>query len=132
MGKNYTEAVHQLAVARQKMCDAEYAAQAALREILKPCGEHGCTVTALGEACGEFIVLAECSPMELKPVTLVRYWKDKLEVFVSEYEQRLGDWYVLPDGEWVDYTSAHTDTWFLLDVIEGNLEYADGYDDEED
>ena len=105
---------------------AEEEAIDVLKLILERTGEHGVSTAPLDDVSDIYVPIAECEPQEFKPITLIRYWKEKLEVFISEIDD---EWNILPDGRWVDYESAHTDTWFMLDVIAENIEYADGYDD---
>lgn len=114
--------------AKMKFKSAEDNAREILKKILEPVGEHGVTITHLDTDCeDEFIAWAEPNPCDFHPVTLIRYWKGNLEVFLSERDER-GN--VKADGQWVDYDNAHVDTWFIMDEVEINLEWADGYDSE--
>lgn len=117
--------------------DALYRAEAKAREtlkvILRPVGEHGVSVTPLGLCCDDeenFAVVAEPVPGEFFPVTLVRFWQGKLEVFLSNWENRPdGSRYVCSDGKWKPYEESHVDTLFLLKKVAVELEWADWYDD---
>lgn len=111
---------------------AEEEAIKVLKAALKPAGQYGVSVAPLDNTGGDiYVPLSEQNPQEIFPITLIRYWNDKLEVFISDYRKcEDGSWDILPDGQWIDYEGAHTDTWFMIDCVRDNIEYADGYQDE--
>lgn len=118
---------------RTRFYDAEQYAREQLKFILEPCGEYGVSLCPLDFIEDEYESFAEVEPHRFQPITLIRYWNGQLEVFVSDYaECPDGRLQLLADGQWIDYVDAHTDTWFMLDQVSANLEYADGYQDKED
>ena len=100
--------------------------------ILNPAGEDGVSLCPVDQTNG-YVPLAEEEPQQIKPITRIRYWKDKLEVFVANYKPcEDGDgWEFLPGGRWIDYEDSNTDTWFMIDCVLENLEYANGYQEDE-
>lgn len=115
---------------RTKFYDAEQEAREMLKRILEPAGEHGVSVCPLDYFDTIFVPMAECEPQAFFPITLIRYWNERLEVFVSNYtETEDKARIVLPDGTWEDYVDAHVDTWLMLDCVDANIEWADGYED---
>lgn len=78
---------------------------------------------------GGYIPIAEMPPLHFKPITAIRYFNGRLEAFVRDFHIEGGEWIFDDNGEWVDYKSTCTDTWFILDCIAENIEYADGYQD---
>lgn len=133
MNMNLKSAEVLLRSCRNKFYEAEQFAREQLKIVLEPCGEHGVSICPLDYIEDEYESFAEAEPHGFHPITLIRYWNGKLEVFISDYwvcdDGRLR---VLPVGKWIDYVDAHTDTWFMLDQVSANLEWADGYQDEED
>lgn len=112
---------------------AEQEAIKVLKAALKPAGKYGVSVAPLDGTDGDiYVPLAEHEPQQIFPITLIRFWNDKLEVFISDYVPHGGDdgWTLLPEGQWIPYEDAHTDTWFMIDCVRDNIEYADGYQDE--
>lgn len=133
MNMNLKSAVVLLRSCREKFYEAEQYAREQLKVVLEPCGEHGVSICPLDYIEDEYESFAEVEPHQFRPVTLIRYWNGKLEVFGSDYvECADGRLQVLADGQWIDYGDAHTDTWFMLDQVSANLEWADGYQDEEE
>ena len=96
--------------------------------VLKKAGEYGVDICPCDHTDNIFVAVAEVEASIFEPISLVRYWEDRLEVFIPEHK-RDGEqgWEILPGGRWVDYFKAHVDTWFMLDLISDNLEYAEGY-----
>ena len=130
MNKNLKVAEIILRSCRDKFYDAEQFAREQLKFVLEPCGEHGVSICPLDFIEDEYESFAEVEPHQFHPIALIRYWNGKLEVFVSDYvECADGRLQVLADGQWVDYVDAKTDTWFMLDQVSANLEWADGYQD---
>lgn len=110
----------------------EQLAISTLKALLLPVGEHGVTITNLGDVSDdEFTVLTEEKPFDFKPVALIRYneKKDSIELFVSEWERY--EVSVSAEGRWVDIEDAHVDMHFLIDKVIVNLEWADYYDEDE-
>ena len=124
-------ASERIAIARDLFAAAEEKAIETLKTILEPAGEDGVSLCPEDCTCG-YCPLAEQYPQKIKPITHVRYFDGKLEVFVAEYKpcEDGEGWEFLPGGEWVGYADAMTDTWYLLDEVDVNLEYANGYQDE--
>lgn len=130
MNTNLRVATELLRQARNMFYNAEQNAREQLKFILERAGEHGVSICPLDYIEDEYESFAEVEPHQFHPITLIRYWNGKLEVFVSDYvECDDGSLQVLAEGEWIDYADAHTDTWFMLDQVSANLEWADGYDD---
>ena len=123
-------AIDALMIRLGEFSKAEKDALSTIKLVLIPAGEHGASLAPLDYTDGIHVPVAEVEPQVFKPITLIRYWKGRLEVFVSDYEQTedMG-WKILPDGKWVLYEDASVDTWFLLDVLMENIEYSDGYQD---
>ena len=133
MNKNLQSAEEKLRSCRNKFYEAEQFAREQLKVVLEPCGEHGVSICPLDYIRDEYESFAEVEPRQFRPITLIRYWNGKLEVFVSDYMVCEDcSLQVLADGQWIDYVDAHTDTWFMLDQVSANLEWADGYQDEEE
>lgn len=100
-----------------------------IKLVLKRAGEHGVSLAPLDYTDGIRVPVAEHEPQQFFPITLIRYWKGKLQVFISDYRPCEKGWEILPDGQWIDFAAAHADLPLILDTIMANLEYADGYDD---
>ena len=109
---------------------AENDAISTIKLILEKAGENGVSTAPADYTDGIFIPVAECEAQKFEPITAIRYWNGKLEVFISKKKDTDGQgWQILPEGRWEDYSRANADTWFILDAISENLEYADGYQD---
>lgn len=123
-------AINALAMRRDAIYKAEQDALETLKLVLNKAGEHGVQIAPVDCIENEYIALSEYQPQTFMPVTIVRYWKGKLEVFMQDYEPIGAGWTFLPSGSWMDYVEAHTDTHLLLDLVIANLEWADGYEDD--
>lgn len=121
-----------LGAVRDNLYDAEIRAIEVLKHFLEDAGEHGVPIAPVDCIEHEYIALAEYEPQTFLPITAIRYWNGKLEVFMQDYEPKCGGWEFLPSGSWIEYESAHPDTHFILDLVIENLEWADGYQDEEE
>lgn len=131
MNEKLQLAVDALRLRQSAFMKAETDAIATLKLVLESAGENGVSVCPLDYVDDVYIPIAETEPFRFKPISLIRYWHGKLEVFISEHSiksDRVG-WYIHSSGYWLPYEYAHTDTWFMLDQVMQNLEYADGYDD---
>lgn len=124
-------AAEQIVRAKQRFSDAEKTAREVLANILKPAGENGVNVSPLDFIGGFYAATAEIEPQKFEPILHVRFWNEKLEAFIPNYEvcEDGPGWKILDGGKWVDYQETCADTWFLLDEVMNNLEYADGYQD---
>lgn len=124
---NLQTALNFIYAAKVNFLSAEKYAKQVLIDVLGPVGEHGVTIANIGDDKLENrIPLAEVNFDEMRPIALIRYWKGELEVFLTDFE----DGKVTADGKWVHYDDVIIDTWYILDIVECNLEWADGYDDE--
>lgn len=101
-----------------------------MKLVLADAGERGVDICPSDHTDNIFVAVAEVEASIFEPVLLIRYWNDKLEVFIPNHK-RDGEqgWEILHGGRWVEYEKAHVDTWFMLDLISENIEYADGYQD---
>ena len=124
-------AINELVIRRAAFHRAEENAQKSLKLVLEDAGEHGVSLAPVDCIEHEYIALAEYEPQTFLPITAIRYWNGKLEVFMQDYEPKCGGWEFLPSGSWIEYESAHPDTHFILDLVIENLEWADGYQDED-
>ena len=124
-------AVDALAIRRDTMYKAEQDAIETLKLVLKRAGEHGVGIAPVDCIEHEYIALAEYEPQTFLPITLIRYWDGKLQVFLQNYEPNSAGWTFTDGGFWTEYENAHTDTHFILDLVIENLEWADGYQDED-
>ena len=107
---------------------AEEYAKGTLIGVLEPVGEHGVTIANIGDNRGEMRVpTAEVTYADIRPIALIRYYNGNLELFLTDFDDE-GN--VVADGNWVDYEEVIADTWYLLDLVECNLEWADGYDED--
>ena len=98
-----------------------------LREILAPCGMEGCLVGTEDYADDIYYVYGQPTPNEHLRVTKVRYNPDTEEI---EVLFGVGDY---PGARWLDLRSAHIDDLqFLVEEIANNLEYSDGYQENDD
>lgn len=124
-------ASEQIGRAKQKFFDAEKTAREVLANVLKPAGENGVSISPLDFIGGFYVATAEIEPQKFEPILHVRFWNGKLEAFIPNYEvcEDGPGWKILDGGKWVDYKETCADTWFLLDEVMYNLEYADGYQD---
>lgn len=112
--------------AKKKFSDAENYGKNILKSVLDAVGEHGVTIANIGDNRGEMRVpTAEVNYADVRPIALIRFWKNNLELFLTDFDEN-GN--VIDEGNWVDYDNAYVDTWYILDKVEENLEYADGYD----
>lgn len=124
-----SEAELRIEGAKRLFADAERNGKEALKDVLAHVGEHGVTIANIGDNRGEMRVpTAEVDNADVRPIALIRYWEDKLELFLTDFDELEN---VTDEGNWVDYDSVYVDTWYILDKVEENLEYADGYDYEE-
>lgn len=103
-----------------------------LTKILEPCGEGGVALLEEGLLDGEFVPMSEPYPQEFKPVTAIRYWNGRLEVFLADYNKTEHGWDILLGGKWVsDVERLSIDWWFLLSELKDRLdEHTPGYEDE--
>lgn len=124
-------ASEQIGRAKQRFFDAEKTAREVLANVLKPAGENGVNVSPLDFIGGFYVATAEIEPQKFEPILHVRFWNEKLEAFIPNCEvcEDEPGWKILDGGKWVDYKETCADTWFLLDEVMCNLEYADGYQD---
>lgn len=133
--KHYNEkvqdAIDKLSSWRDEFYRVEQEAKRMLEWVLSPCGEYGVPIAPVDCIENEYIALAEYDHQTFLPITAIRFWNGKLEVFLQDYEPKCGGWAFLPSGYWLDYVDAHTDTHFILDLVIENLEWADGYQDED-
>lgn len=124
-------AIDALSIRRCVMYVAEQKAIETLKLVLAKAGQHGVPIAPVDCIENEYIALAEYDPQTFLPITAIRCWNGKLEVFLQDYEPKCGGWTFLPSGSWMDYKDAHPDTHFILDLVIENLEWADGYQDED-
>ena len=133
MNKKRLKAFYALNDMRRKMRRTEMSVEKRMKEILAPCGEHGCLVGTEDYADDLFYVYAEPRPNKFRRVTGIRYLarEDFLEVrIVLDAKEEAGVFNTDEDG-WMSFARANvTDIRFLLDEIIHNLEYSDGYCDE--
>ena len=110
-------------VKTNKLCSFE-----ALARWMDPI--HG-IISPLDFIGGFYVATAEIEPQKFEPILHVRFWNEKLEAFIPNCEvcEDEPGWKILDGGKWVDYKETCADTWFLLDEVMCNLEYADGYQD---
>ena len=103
-----------------ELMDAQNKVKDSLKEILKPCGEHGCIIGTEDYCNDLFYVYAEPKPNDMKRICAVR-----LNAYTDKLEVKLVD-----SGEWITFGSAHIgDLLFLLQEVQNNIEYSDGYQD---
>ena len=125
-------AIDALSIRQSSFEKATDDALATIKLVLEKVGEHGVSLAPLDNTDGIRVPVAEFEPQQFFPITLIRYWQGKLEVFISDYKPCEKGWEVLPDGQWIDYAAAHADLHLIFDTIMVNLEWADGYDDSSD
>jgi hypothetical protein len=127
-----TEAAIAIAhTAQNLMYEAEKNAIKLIKQILAPCKNGGCLIGEEDYCDGIFHLYAEPEPNMFRRVSAIRYdkGKDKLELRIiteenDEHHAR---------EEWIDFESAHIgDVRFLIDEIMCNIEYADGYQDDDE
>lgn len=119
--KNAIAAIHEMST---KINETEADARKLLMDILEPCGQFGVSVAPCDMLEDDiYYPMVEISPRQFRVITLVRYYKGRLEVFLSKEED-------LTEGEWCDYMECEPDTHLILDQLLYNLEYADGYEEE--
>jgi len=120
-------------VCKTAFSEAEKHAREVLVGVLKPAGESGVPTCSSDHTDGR-VPIAQPEPQKFYPITKIRYWQEKLEVFIANYvptgQEDLG-WQLLEEGRWIPYGEAYTDTWYMLDVIQYNLDYTvEGYRNE--
>lgn len=128
MPNRFSAAVEEIEAAKKRFSEAEKNGREALKHVLEPVGEHGVTIANIGDNRGEMrVATAEVNYADIRPIALIRYYNGNLELFLTDFDS---DGNVVADGNWVDYEEVIADTWYLLDVVEDNLGWADGYDEE--
>jgi len=132
MNQNYKLAIDALKIRRSILEKAAEGVLVTIKLVLKRVGEHGVSLAPLDYTDGIRVPVAEHEPQQFFPITRIRYWKGKLEVFVSNYRPCEKGWEILPSGQWIGFAAAHADLPRILDAIMANLEYADGYADSTD
>ena len=129
MNDKVKTAIAAMDVRRLAFMNAEKDAIVTLSVVLLRAGEQGVSICPEDCIDGEYVCVAEVEPLKFAPITRVRYWQDKLEVFVSAYAvMEGGGWEIGDRGDWIPYNDAHTDTWLMLDLVSENIEYANGYE----
>ena len=108
---------------------AEDSAIESLKLILSRVGEEGVGLISEDQPDDIYIPVAEDIPQEFEPISRIRYWDGKLEVFVQNFGQTKNGRVLLEGGRWIGYGDAVPDTAFILDVLEDKLEFAEGYCD---
>lgn len=125
MNERVSEALDSLRVASNSLIRVQEAVGVLIKEVLAPLKGAKCPIGSEDYADDVFYVYAEPNPNQFRRVTGIRYdcIDDVIEV---EYED---------DGRtvWKTFGNAHIgDILFLLDEIKSNIEYCDGYQNEDD
>lgn len=124
MNKKLEKALAQIKNEQNRITESEKFSRDLLAKLLEPCGEYGAIITPCDMLEDDiYYPMAEVSPRVFKPITLVRFFNGRLEVFVSEMDD-------LTRSQWYTYAEIEPDTHQILDVLEYNLGYADGYEDD--
>lgn len=129
------DAVSQLQAAENAIYTQEANAIRMLKEILTPCGAHGCLVGTDDYADDIFYPWAEPTPGAFRRITAVRYLpgNDALEVRMELQPGEDSMTYVTDEDGWITLSrSGFGDIRFLLNEIRWNIEYSDGYQPEEE
>ena len=118
---NAIAAIHEM---QTRINETEADARKLLMDILEPCGQFGVSIAPCDMLEDDiYYPMVEISPRQFRVITLVRYYKGRLEVFLSKEED-------LTEGEWSDYMECAPDTLLILDKLLHNLEDAYGYEEE--
>ena len=133
--ENLDTAIDKLGKASICYNDAYREAISTIKEILTPCGTGGCLIGTEDYCSDIYYVYAEPMPNEFRRVMAIRYLRniDALEVLIDLQEpneyKKLGT-----DKEgWMPLSRAMvSDILCLMDEIRCNLEYSNGYQDEDD
>ena len=110
------------------MITAEEKAEEIMKKVLSPCGSEGVRIAP--EDCTDAIIkvpIYEPTAQVFWPIVAIRYYENKLEVYVQSYHSEDGAWVFDDTGKWIPYHKGMTDTELLLSGISGSLEYAEGY-----
>ena len=109
---------------------AEEKAEAIMKKVLSPCGIGGIRIAPEDSTSAMIKVpIYEPTAQIFWPIVAIRYYEDKLEVYIQSYHTKDGAWVFDDTGKWIPYETGMTDTRRLLSDIWDNLEYADGYQD---
>lgn len=109
---------------------AEEKAEAIMKKVLSPCGIEGIRIAPEDSTSAMIKVpVYEPTAQVFWPIVAIRYYEDKLEVYIQSYHTKDGAWVFDDTGKWIPYKAGMTDTWRLLCDISDSLEYADGYQD---
>ena len=112
------------------MNTVEEKAEAIMKKVLSPCGIEGVRI-APEDSTSAIIKVPVYEPTAqiFWPIVAIRYYEDKLEVYIQSYHTEDGAWVFDDDGKWIPYETGMTDTRRLLSDIWDSLEYANGYQD---
>ena len=112
------------------MNTVEEKAEAIMKKVLSPCGIEGVRI-APEDSTSAIIKVPVYEPTAqiFWPIVAIRYYEDKLEVYIQSYHTEDGAWVFDDTGKWIPYETGMTDTRRLLSDIWDSLEYANGYQD---
>ena len=109
---------------------AEEKAEAIMKKVLSPCGIEGIRIAPEDSTSAMIKVpVYEPTAQNFWPMVAIRYYEDKLEVYIQSYHTKDGAWVFDNTGRWIPYKAGMTNTRRLLSDISDSLEYADGYQD---
>ena len=130
MNQKVKETIDLISSTLDMMEAAEKKAEAIMKKILSPCGIDGIRI-APEDSTGAMIKVPVYEPIAqlFWPIVAIRYYEDKLEVYIQSYHPEDGAWVFDDTGKWIPYKAGMTDTRRLLSDISGSIEYADGYQD---
>lgn len=127
MGDKVEKALNALNAAKDAVYYAEKNAINTIKELLTPCGEGGCLIGTEDYCDDIFYVYAEPNPNKMQFVTRIRCVNGELEVLLAKRNR--GE---LVSEDWIRFDLAHiADIQFLLEEIMNNIEYSNGYQEEE-
>ena len=122
MNDKFKNAIVKLNELNDRLWKERKQAKEVLKAILEPCGNSGCLVGTEDYADDIYYLWGEEKPNKFDRVLAVRYNINLDEIEVS----------VENENEWIDIDTAHIeDLRFLVDEITANLEYSDGYQDDD-
>lgn len=127
------EAIDRIRYHRNALNEVEHMILYHLTDLLYPCGENGCPIGPEDYCDDIYYVYAEPKPNEFYRVTAIRNKDGRLQVRLDLSRNTAGDFsdYGFDKDGWMDFYVAHIpDLHFLVDEVEINLEYCDGYQPE--
>lgn len=118
-----------LDVMSKKMYNVEKEALETIKEILRPCKGEPCLIGSEDFCEDIYYAYGEPKPNEFRRVLAIRLNEETDELEVLLDGKPIGD---MNEDGWTKWSRAFIgDTQFLLEEMQNNIEYSDGYQDDD-